>query len=278
MLKLPEREISEAAAAALDELQAKVDAGADFPARAKLASEWWNKKTSKSAHKKAFAEIRKTLGEMAFGSVRCAYCEDSAADEIEHIAAKTVTPSRAFHWTNYCFACGPCNAPKGNRHAIIAANGQADEIDPKQLDEEPTRSSAFLDPRSDQCQDFFELDIGGVTPNGEQLPPTSEILVRSGLSPRNGARAKWTLEVLNLNREIVRKARETALQSYRASLTEYATEKANGADQGILDTMRKGILSMPHPTVLNELIRQRATQPKVRNAITAAPEILTWLR
>jgi len=35
---------------------------------------------------------------------------------------------------------------------------------------------------------------------------------------------------------------------------------------------------MPHPSVLNELIRQFATQPKVQRAIVIAPEIAAWIR
>jgi hypothetical protein len=92
------------------------------------------------------------------------------------------------------------------------------------------------------------------------------------------ARGEWTLKVLRLNREVVRKARETALQSYRASLLEYARDKQGGATDEELARLRAGILAMPHPSVLNELIRQAATQPKVQRAMAAAPEIGGWLR
>ncbi|MGP9822325.1 hypothetical protein ACTZWW_20060 [Salinarimonas sp. NSM] len=278
MLRLPDRSVSRPTAKALAGLQSLVDAGATFERRAELAKRWWDNKDGRNARRAAFDEVKATLAAMAYGSVRCAYCEDSAADEIEHILAKTVVPSRAFVWENYCYACGPCNGPKGNRHATLDVAGVLTVVDPKQLTSEPADPSALLDPRVDDYKEYLELDIGGVTPAGEQLRATLHFRALANLPPRAKARAEWTLEVLRLNREVVRKARETALQSYRASLLEYADEKAAGATDETLATLRAGILAMPHPSVLNELIRQVGTQPKVQRAMAAAPEIAGWLR
>lgn len=278
VLRLPDRSISEEASNALAELQGFVDEGTTFSDRVELAKAWWKRKASRRAHKAAFNEIKSTLSGMAYGSVRCAYCEDSAADEIEHIAAKTVIPSRAFDWANYCYACGPCNGPKGNQHATVDATGALTVLDPKVLANEPTGADALLNPRVDDYKHYLELDIGGVTPTGIQLPATLEFLVRDDLDPVARTRGDWTLRVLRPNREVVRKARETALQSYRASILEYADEKRAGASQASLDLLRDGILAMPHPSVLNELIRQFATQPKVQRAIAIAPEIAAWIR
>lgn len=278
MLRLPNLAVSAATQLALGNLQADVDAGPNFADRVALAKDLWNRKTSKAINATAFAEIRATLSKMAFGSVRCAYCEDSAADEIEHIAAKTVVPSRAFDWMNYCYACGPCNAPKGNQHATVDQAGALTRIDPVTTVDEPTAPAALLDPRVDDYKVYLEIDIGGVTQAGTQLVPTSEFRVKANLTALAATRADYTLEVLRLNREVVRKARETALIAYRASLLEYAQDKADGLSQAELDQRRDAILAMPHPSVLNELIRQSATQPKVRRAMAQAPEIETWLR
>ncbi len=278
MLRLPDRSISKKASDALAELQGFVDGGATFLERVELAKAWWKRKSSRRAHDAAFIEIKSVLSGMAYGSVRCAYCEDSAADEIEHIVAKTVIPSRAFDWANYCYACGPCNGPKGNQHATVDATGSLTVHDPEVLANEPHGDDALLNPRVDDYKHYIELDIGGVTPTGDQLPATLEFLVRENLDPVGRARGEWTLRVLKPNREVVRKARETALQSYRASILEYADEKRAGASQAALDRLRDGILAMPHPSVLNELIRQFATQPKVQRAIVIAPEIAAWIR
>ena len=278
MLRLENLPVSPATQIALTELQAAVDAGATFAERVELAKAWWKRKASRGAYEAAFNEIKVLLSRMAYGSVRCAYCEDSAADEIEHIAPKTVLPSLAFAWINYCYACGPCNGPKSNRHAVVDDDGTLTEIDQTTLTDQPAEAMALIDPRGEDYKDFLEIDIGGVTPAGEQLPTTSRFRIREGLSAKDKARAKWTIEVLRLNREVVRKARESALIAYRASLRDYALDKAAGVPQAHLETLRVGILEMPHPSVLNELIRQVATQPKVRMAIQAAPEIATWLR
>ncbi|MBE7159133.1 MAG: hypothetical protein INR62_12010 [Rhodospirillales bacterium] len=101
---------------------------------------------------------------------------------------------------------------------------------------------------------------------------------RARLTPLAQARGEWTLEVLRLNREVVRKARATAPQSYRASLLEYGHDKQAGATDEELAKVRAGILAMPHPSVLNELIRKADTQPTVQRAMAAAPEIGGWLR
>jgi uncharacterized protein (TIGR02646 family) len=278
MLRLENRPVSQEAQAVLDELQSLVDDGDTFSVRVELAKHWWKRKTSRVSHADAFAEIRRLLASMAYGSVRCAYCEDSAADEIEHIAPKTVVPALAFNWMNCCYACGPCNGPKSNRHAIIDAHDVLTVIDDNALTDQPAGPMALIDPRVDDYKEFLELDIGGVTPEGRQLSPTSQFRVRAGLSGRDEARARWTIDVLDLNREVVRKARETALQAYRASLLEYAGEKKGGAAPRELADLRVGILAMPHASVLNELIRQVDTQPKVRRVMEDAPEIASWLR
>lgn len=278
MLRLPDRVLSKTAETTLGSLQDKVSEGADFAARSRLATQWWDKKAGTKARKAVFSEIRATLAEMSYGSVRCAYCEDSAADEIEHIAPKTVFPSRAFLWRNYCFSCGPCNGPKGNRFAVISTAGVREELNLKTLGEEPILQYALIDPRSENPTDYLELDIGGLGYGGMVLPVTALFLPREGLSPSDEARANWTIEVLNLNREVVRKSREIALGSYISSLADYSHEKAAGTDNATLEAIRDNILMMPHPTVLSEVILKANTQPKVLAAMTAAPEIATWIR
>jgi uncharacterized protein (TIGR02646 family) len=278
MLRLPDQALSNATEETLDILQVLVDAGANFTAQAELAKSWWKKKTGTKVRESAFNEVRARLATMLFGSIRCAYCKDSAADEIEHIAPKTVFPSRAFRWNNYCFACGPCNGPKGDRFATVTDAGVLDEADPETLTAEPNGQAALIDPRHEDPTRFLELDIGGVTADGLILTATSNVLVRDGLDLVSRARAQWTIDVLRLNREVLRKARETAYQSYRAALSEYARAKTDSQPRPVLDALRDGILAMPHPTVLNEMIRQSSAQPVVRAAIEAAPEIAVWLR
>ena len=92
MLRQRDKVLSGTTRKTLKEMQAKVDVGADFAERAALAKKGWDAKNGTNAGKAPIAEIRGALAELSYGSVRCAYCEDSAADEIEHIAPKSVFP------------------------------------------------------------------------------------------------------------------------------------------------------------------------------------------
>ena len=54
------------------------------------------------------------LSAMCHGPRRCMYCEDSAADEVEHFRPTDLYPEFVFAWMNYLYACGPCNVRKKN--------------------------------------------------------------------------------------------------------------------------------------------------------------------
>lgn len=119
-----------------------------------------------------FQEVKLRLTEMCVGSRRCNYCEDSVADEVEHIAPKDLYPERVFQWENYCYACGPCNGPKSNRYAVfrVDQNGAFYEIpaltrvqpgQPYQLIPPPPGLEALIDPRIENPLDFLLLDIAG---------------------------------------------------------------------------------------------------------------------
>jgi len=73
----------------------------------------------KSKSKKHFDDIRIVLDKMCVGSRRCNYCEDSVADEVEHIKPKALYPDACFKSENYLYNCGPCNGPKNNKYAIF---------------------------------------------------------------------------------------------------------------------------------------------------------------
>src|SRR5712692_2078352 len=127
MLLIPHRELPYAVAQHLALMQSSVDEQPNYPARVSAAKQLWDSKTSNRNRAVAFRTIRGILAEMCIGPVRCAYCEDSLADEIEHIYPKSLFPERAFRWVNYTFACGPCNGPKGNRYGFML-NGDVTEF------------------------------------------------------------------------------------------------------------------------------------------------------
>jgi 5-methylcytosine-specific restriction endonuclease McrA len=72
-----------------------------------------------TASNRTFRAVRAALASMCSGARRCCYCEDSCADEVEHIKPKDLYPHLVFVWENYVYACGPCNGPKNNKFRIF---------------------------------------------------------------------------------------------------------------------------------------------------------------
>lgn len=278
MLRISERALADSALAVLATLQASVDAESSYAAKVGAAKRAWEGKNSTKSKADAFLAIRQTLAKMCVGPVRCAYCEDSLADEIEHIKPKNFFPEQVFAWQNYLFACGPCNGPKGSRYGVVE-NGSVSEFIRKPKDRvipPPAGDSALIDPRTENPLDFLELDVGGTTPDGMVLVATFDFLPNDAASAYAQERAKFTIDVLGLNREVMRVARENAFSGFRARLREYVGEKNNGASDARLDEMRDNLLFTPHLTVFAEMRRQKEFLPDLLALFGQAPEALTW--
>jgi len=197
---------------------------------------------------------------------------------VEHILPKSLHPDRAFDWHNYLYACGPCNRPKSNRYGVVRGSEivefmrrRSDPIVPP-----PQGDSALINPRIEDPLDFLELDLGGVTPDGDLLEGTFELLPRDGLSLKDRARAQFTIKVVGLNREVIRVSRANAMGGFRARLHEYVQHKERGSAQDKLETLRDDILMTPHLTVFAELRRQRNFLPEIDDLFARAPEATTW--
>lgn len=92
---------------------------------------------------------------------RCMYCEDSCADEVEHIRPKHLYPETTFVWTNYLYACGPCNGPKSPRYPLLV-DGQVNLPDGKSP---PSPGiDVLIDPRRDDPCEFLSVDLLGSAP------------------------------------------------------------------------------------------------------------------
>lgn len=278
MLQIADRELPATASGVLGQLQTLVDGGAGYPEQVALAKKQWDKKTSTSAKAAAFLSVRATLDKMCIGPRRCAYCEDSLADEIEHILPKDLFPQNAFKWSNYLYACGPCNGPKSNRYGVV--NGAAVSEFKRGKDDPivapPAGTAGCIDPRTEDPTRYLELDLGGTTPDGEVLEGTFNFLALETLGPADLARAEFTIDVLTLNREIMRVARKSAFTGFRARLREYVAEKQVGANQKKLLELRSGVLDDRHLTVFSEMRRQRHLLPDIRDLFEQAPEAIDW--
>lgn len=268
MLRLPDRVLPPAIQQKLGEYQRGVDnAGAygDRVAKAKKSWKSYNRKSNPT-----FTSIKKHLYEMGPPGRRCAYCEDSFADEVEHIVPKDWVPALAFGWVNYLYGCGPCNGPKSNRYGVIRHDDEVQEVSRKRGDPlvpPPDLPSALIDPRSEDPQDFMELDLNG----------TFLFLPRENVSARDQARADFTLEVLHLNdRESLVDARRAYFSNYRAHLRDAAARRTQDGAEAELGEMQEAVAMSYHRTVWAEMIRQRDDFDELARLFAAVPEALGW--
>lgn len=278
MLRVLDRPVLASTVGLLGELQEKITLVPNYSDRVNAASSAWETKTSTKAKLEAFQDIRKTLALMCVGPTRCAYCEDSLADEIEHIKPKSFFPELTFSWSNYLFSCGPCNGPKGNRYGVVSEGRVAEFVRKKgdPLVPPPAGPAALVDPRTDDPLDFFELDLGGTAPDGNFVAGTFLFLPRETGHAELQARADFTIDVLGLNREIIRVARMNAFGGFRARLREYVAEKLGGAEPDRLESLKKDILETPHLSVFAEMRRQKNFLPAIRDLFDDAPEAAVW--
>ncbi len=265
MLQLPITSLPSVTQKKLDEYQKEVNAEADFSAQVKAAKKLFGQRNTKT--NAAFKVVRQTLAQMCVGARRCCYCEDSVADEVEHIYPKDLYPEKVFEWRNYLYACGPCNGPKNNQFAVFSANSDLPQVLTPSESPPPKGDPVLIDPRGENPLDFLELDFVS----------TFLFLPLETLTPRDTERAKYTLAVLALNnREYLRQAREDAFKNYIARFKEYIQAKEDGEGPEELMRISKGITQMNHPTVWAEIKRQHNSHPKLNTLFQKAPEALTW--
>jgi uncharacterized protein (TIGR02646 family) len=267
MLQLLSENLPDETIGLLQKYQDAVDLKADFVEQAaegkKLFSSY-NKKTNK-----AFKEVRNKLAIMSGGTIRCNYCEDSNANQLEHIYPKNFYPERCFVWENYCYACGPCNQPKSDKFAIFEVGTDIEKDLKKDVEvgmKPPAGIALLLDPRRDQPLDFLFLD----TKNTFKYVPFKD-------EEKDVRRADYTIEILGLNsRSYLVRSRIVAFGNYRARLYEYVNRKEAGESEDVLKQLIESLKSEHHKTVWYEMIRQRSLHSDIDDLLTRAPEALTW--
>jgi len=216
--------------------------------------------------------VRQTLTQMCCGARRCGYCEDSVADEVEHIKPKDLYPEAVFVWENYLYACGQCNGGKNNKYAVFSdTTSQLREVARRRGDPvvEPEQGEPVLiDPRKEDPMDFLEID----------LIDTFYFLPIYSLDSKDYQRADYTIEVLRLNdRDYLVEARKEAFYNYRARLGEYISNK-NKSETTLeqLIPLITALQRMQHPTIWKEMQRQQQFIPELKKLFELAPEALDW--
>ncbi|HEU4406899.1 MAG TPA: hypothetical protein VFS43_16650 [Polyangiaceae bacterium] len=272
MIRVPPAELPPEAARSLADYQAAVDMFASYAERVVAAKERFAAANRKE--NPAFRAVRQTLDGMCHGPRRCMYCEDSAADEVEHVRPKDLYPEVVFAWANYLYACGPCNGPKNNRFQVFSArSGQIVNVtrSPKAPVVAPEPGDPLLiDPRRENPLLFMRLDLRDTFLFHELYPPGT----------RDYERAYHTIDVLDLNgargREYLPKARAEEYEARCAILGHYVSQKKAGHPPEALARKRAALGRRGHPTVWAEMKRQQSKIAELRALFSEAPEALDW--
>jgi uncharacterized protein (TIGR02646 family) len=269
MIRLPAVSLQTAVAARLAAFQAGIDSSRSYAEAVAEAKRLFGLRNTRQ--NKTFQAVRAALATMCSGARRCCYCEDSCADEVEHIKPKDLYPHLVFTWENYVYACGPCNGPKNNKFRIFHPRaGTVLDISRKVGDpvrKPPHGDPLLINPRHEDPLGFLELE----------MDRTFYLLPRLGLRRRDRQRAEYTIELLHLNdRDLLPRARRNAFGSFRARLVEYERKKRQGVAATILQNLVKDLLQSPHPTVWAEMKRQRNDYVELDGLFRDVPEALNW--
>lgn len=270
---------SEANLAKLKTFQDEVDAQPSFEEQSTKAKRMFSSKNTRS--NRVFQDVKKCLTEMCNSTRRCVYCECSLGDEVEHIYPKDLFPEKCFEWTNYVYACGPCNGPKNNKFALFkSSDGAYIEVNPPRgtaSAKPPEGDAVMINPRLENPLEFAILDLSG----------TFKFYPLPSLVNNDVTRVEYTYNtVLRLNdeeREPIRQARENAFTNYSARLFKYVAKLKANASQADLDKIIDGIKKEAHPTVWKEMQRYYVlgklvlVDPELSALFDdAGPEALTW--
>jgi hypothetical protein len=263
MIQLENKALTPYSTRFLAKKQAKINALPNFADRVALAKSSWKNKSRDSV---AFTDIVEKLETISPGPIRCVYCEDSRADEIEHIDPKNFFPAKTFLWENYCYACGPCNGPKNDQCAVYrTVDNQKVNHDVFVNGQPPVGTSVLINPRTENPMGFLKLSLQEFVFRPLNSDPDS----------RSHERALYTIDILRLNeRDELVEQREDFFTTYTALLGNYA-QRFN---------WRRSIKRLQHRTVWKEMQRQRTTlnpdgtfaYPQLHALFTAAPEALNW--
>lgn len=261
----------------LGEFQKQIDELSTFEEKRVKAKTLFSSLNKKG--KEVFDAIKTKLTDQCSGARRCAYCEDSVGDEVEHIYPKDIFPNMCFSWDNYVYACGTCNGPKNNKFAIFEhPNGNYLEVTPKKgaiAIQPPAGDPVLINPRVEDAMKYCMLDI----------KDTFKFVIIAKENTVEYQRAHYTFnEVLRLNdqREYLRQARMNAYSNYRSRLYMYSDQKKCGVEQSVLNKMIEGIQKEAHPTVWKEMQRYHGLgflanfDPILDNLFLQCPEALDW--
>lgn len=262
MIEIPQTPLAQAALTYLASKQAEIDAISDYDKQVIKGKSLWSNKGGAN-----FETVKSTLTSMCVGSKRCNYCEDSAADEVEHVKPKDLYPEDTFVWENYLYACGPCNGPKNNYFAVIDQNNKIVELARKKgapVVRPQPGIDAFINPRSENPLKYMVLDLA-----------TMYFVPYPGIGTVQKQKAEYTIEKLRLNaRDYLVKARAKAYEAYLNAMKAFVLDKSLNKTQQELEISLNKFKTKQHPTVWEEMKRQHNAIKEIAVLIKQAPELL----
>ena len=283
MILLNSRDIEQDLIGLLQAAQLKIDSEVSFRDKTEKAKSLW-----KNKNREEFDRIREHLNTISVSEGLCNYCENNEAIDIEHIWPKSFFPGKCFIWENYLLACKKCNTHHKLDRFAIFINGNVYVLPRKT---EPANfDSVMIDPRSENPLDYLTLDIKEKT----------LLFVPSSVdtSSREYKRAQYTIDLLDLNRERLAKARLKKAKWYLNQLKKYNRikqstnisdiknefseldmiegENLNDIKQNSLNIIKIEITSSSHITVWEELKRQKDHLKNTKIEFSLSLEAMNW--
>ncbi len=290
MLRLVSKSLTSATQAQLEALQKLVNDKARFADKTAKAQSLWDNKSSSRIGKATFEEIKMQLVKMCVSVGICNYCEQSEANDIEHIFPKSFFPSLTFVWSNYLLACKQCNtAFKLDRCFVLDTHGNIQETIRGQ---EPAHQTVTLiNPRLEDPAEYmilntqnyiFEIydDLSSVKYN--KADKTLEILAlntRHTLIATREHTAQYFYQRMAL---LVRLLDAETIEQIHHLLTPYdryldTNKTLNELKASITDGFKRDIVQHAHPSVWAAIkLVDSKTNPKWANLFQQLPDALTW--
>jgi uncharacterized protein (TIGR02646 family) len=289
MIQLATKSLTTEVQQALENLQQRVNVEPTFATRAKKAQDLWDSKGG-SAGKKAFKTITEDLTSLCVYVGVCNYCEQSEANDIEHINPKSFFPAQAFVWENYLLACKQCNSDLKIDKCFVL-NALEEPVELIRGTEPPFQTVAFINPRVEDPNAFMLL-----------TPPTYTFELLPDLPTGARHKALKTIEILNLNqRATLIAARKSAARHYfenlerivqilkapnKARLKKLLTPEEDRFDfdrplkllkSELKASYRAYITSYQHPSVWVAIkLIQSKNHPRWKELFDQLPEALDW--
>ncbi|MCW8103027.1 HNH endonuclease family protein [Streptomyces tauricus] len=201
---------------------------------AEAARAQWSEATAPKKHVRAALEL------MAHGAVRCMYCDDSRATDIDHFEPLARAPLRAFVWVNHLLACSHCNSNCKHRQYPVSAEGVCLLVDPTA--EDPAAHLVLL------------LKAGMYDP----------------LSPKG----EETIKVFGLNRPDLVKGRLDAFALARSNLRDWHSLHQDGDPEA--DVVAQALLDSPFIDVVHAMTRLKPGVAELVVGQRTVPALDAW--